>query len=120
MLENDGEYQRWKIERRNALRIDRDRAKQERVRRDLAALRERAAEGLGPAAVEPAAKRSPDPAVRQGVQVADRVTQTPPAQPSRGADVDLGGGGAIDPLTAGIAAALAGLGLRLGRRRRER
>ncbi|NJL26995.1 MAG: DNA polymerase I [Thermoanaerobaculia bacterium] len=38
VLENDTEYQRWKIDRRNALRLERDRRKQQRVRSELEAL----------------------------------------------------------------------------------
>ena len=49
VLENDAEYRRWKIERRNALRLERDRAHQERVRDKLATLRQRAAD-IGPMA----------------------------------------------------------------------
>lgn len=120
VLENDAEYRRWKIERRNALRLERDRAQQERLRRELADLRTRAVEGLGPAAAEKAAGA---PAARSPVDPAMRMAQPAPApqpQPSRGVDLDLGGGGgALDPLSAGIAAALAGLGLGLGRRRRR-
>ena len=33
VLENDAEYQRWKIERKNLNRIERDRLAQARVRR---------------------------------------------------------------------------------------
>ena len=39
VLENDAEYERWKIDRRNALRIVRDRSGRERVQRQLTRLR---------------------------------------------------------------------------------
>jgi hypothetical protein len=57
--------------------------------------------------------------VRPDLAGPTRIADTPQRQRSNGADLDLGGGGAVDPLSAGIAAALAGLGLaRLRRRRR--
>lgn len=115
VLENDAEYRRWKIDRRNALRIERDRAQQERVRRRLSELRSKATDGLGPSPVEEpqeiaSARVSPDLAVP--ARFGDAVPQR-----SNSADLDLGGG-AVDPLSAGIATALAGLGL--ARRRRSR
>jgi Ca-activated chloride channel family protein len=64
VLENDAEYQRWQIDRRNALRIDRDRAAQQKVRDQFDSIRTRAAADLGPQAahpVEPAAAQSPTP-----------------------------------------------------------
>jgi Ca-activated chloride channel family protein len=118
VLENDGEYQRWKIERRNALRLGRDRANQERVRRQLADLRTKAGEGLGPAAVQPVQTAAAP--VGQRVAVPDRMAAAnPQPPPASGWDLDLGGGGAVDPLSAGIAAALAGFGLTRLRRRRS-
>jgi Ca-activated chloride channel family protein len=113
VLENDAEYRRWKIERRNALRLERDRANQERVRDKLATLRQRASD-VGPMARNEApADKAPAPPVRR--------------QPARGWDIDIGGnggsnsgggGGAFDPLTVGIAVALGGLSWTAARRRR--
>lgn len=98
VLENDAEYRRWKIDRRNLLRMDRDRAKHERVAQELAALRAKAADRVGP--IERTAKPEPAP---------DRPAQVARNRPSsRGWDLDLGGGGAFDPLTAGIVVLLAG------------
>ena len=57
VLENDGEYKRWKIERRNASRTKRDRASQARTRSRLDALRSKASADLGPQAVEMARKQ---------------------------------------------------------------
>ena len=48
VLENDGEYRRWKIERRNANRIRRDRAAREQLNRELTQLRERSMQQIGP------------------------------------------------------------------------
>jgi hypothetical protein len=39
VLENDAEYQRWKLERRNALRIERDRKRQRQLDAQLASIR---------------------------------------------------------------------------------
>ena len=48
VLENDGEFQRWKIDRRNSLRTERDRRAQELTRLDLEKIRNKAVAGLGP------------------------------------------------------------------------
>ncbi|MDP6507345.1 MAG: hypothetical protein QF886_27200, partial [Planctomycetota bacterium] len=48
VLENDAEFRRWKIDRRNMRRIDRDREAQERVRKGLDEIRKRAVADLGP------------------------------------------------------------------------
>ena len=42
VLENDAEYQRWKIDRRNLLRLARDRRQQQTLQAELALVRERA------------------------------------------------------------------------------
>jgi Ca-activated chloride channel family protein len=111
VLENDAEYQRWQIERRNALRIERDRRAQARVREELDRIRDKTLAGLGPVEVEKRASLNPTvpPAPQTG-------SPAPTPQPQQRGDVDLGGGGAVDPLAAGLAAALAGLAL-LARRR---
>ncbi|HEY1785618.1 MAG TPA: VWA domain-containing protein, partial [Pirellulales bacterium] len=48
VLENDAEYQRWKIARRNATRVQRDRQAQLAVREGLAQLRRDTAQKIGP------------------------------------------------------------------------
>ena len=53
VLENDAEYRRWKIDRRNLLRVARDRKQQQIVQTQLEALRERALADLGPKAADP-------------------------------------------------------------------
>jgi Ca-activated chloride channel family protein len=108
VLENDGEYQRWQIERKNAARIERDRRSQAKVEAALAKLRAKAVDGLGPIEAKPAPAASPSIAPQ-------RLTNGPspggPQGPTRSTshDVDLGGGGAFDPLSAGLALTLAGL-----------
>ncbi|MCX7049235.1 MAG: VIT and VWA domain-containing protein [Candidatus Sumerlaeota bacterium] len=49
VLENDAEYSRWKIERRNALRVERDRTAQDRLRKQFEEMRMKALANLGPA-----------------------------------------------------------------------
>ncbi len=48
VLENDAEYQRWKIDRRNQRRLQRDRSAQARRQQQLDALRQKAVQGMGP------------------------------------------------------------------------
>lgn len=128
VLENDAEYQRWAIERRNANRVHRDRTAHERLRKQLDRLREESLAQLGPRSdqrtnvsfVGPA--REPT-AVDNSLDVvaADTpsIESAPVIQGPR--DLDMGprfespqrsgggnSGGAIDPITGTIAAGLAG------------
>jgi Ca-activated chloride channel homolog len=120
VLENDAEYRRWQIERKNATRLERDRAGQGKVLAELERLRAKAVDGLGPVApISP--KEEPAPAAAP--VAAQRRTNAPAPlpgaaqQPAHGSshDVDFGGGGggggALDPLTAGLAALLTGLAI---------
>lgn len=136
VLENDGEYQRWKIKRRNAVRIQRDRTARRELGQELARLRERAAADLGPkpnggsplneASLAPSATR---PAASGPVEVAGRQPASPVSSnrsPHRH-DITIpstagggpGGGGAIDPFTGAIALGLGGASLAAARRRRR-
>jgi Ca-activated chloride channel family protein len=114
VLENDGEYKRWQIERKNAARIEHDRRGQGTVQAELERLRAKAADGLGP--VEPKPEAAPAAPL-----AAQRLTGIPAAAPTRSTrhDVDMGGGGALDPLTAGLAVLLTGCGLARSRRQRR-
>ncbi|CAB5079420.1 hypothetical protein D3OALGA1CA_1604 [Olavius algarvensis associated proteobacterium Delta 3] len=53
VLENDGEYRRWKIERRNADRIATDRQAMQARQDKLERIRNKAVAGLGPQAAQP-------------------------------------------------------------------
>jgi Ca-activated chloride channel family protein len=110
VLENDGEYKRWKIERRNALRIARDRAEQQRLRGELERLRQQSAAALGPQSeTEEAAAEQPSP--KQPTRMAQQAPRpTDPPRVRRNVDVggSSGGGGAIDPLAALMAVLIAG------------
>jgi Ca-activated chloride channel family protein len=102
VLENDAEYKRWKIDRRNALRIDRDRVAQKKVTDELQQLRDAATDAIGPGAIEKiantqVAQSTPTPNT-PGVQAPAR-NDSP--QSPRNRDFDLpriGGGGAWEPL----------------------
>ncbi|MBI4602787.1 MAG: VWA domain-containing protein [Planctomycetes bacterium] len=128
VLENDAEYQRWQIQRRNAARFERDRKARLALARELEALRRKVAEGVGPAeAAAPrevasarAASAAAAPVSPAGPAPA-REQAAPQEARRRGWDLDLplGGGGALDPASAAAAAALAGLAA-LGARARRR
>lgn len=121
VLENDGEYQRWKIGRRNALRLARDRDAQAALAARLEKMRTAATDSLGPAPLMAAAQPSG----------ADMPNQAPASQtnpPTNGGasnngaqsrDFTLpGGGGAIDPVSGAIVLGLGALALSSGRRKR--
>jgi Ca-activated chloride channel family protein len=138
VLENDAEYQRWKIERRNANRTDRDRGARRELQARLESLREQALAQLGPAGVPggksgpPAAETFvnasvPDPmAVSSPSSPADLNLRSPqppvPSAPTApGGEAGGGGGGfgggAIDPLSGLIGLALAGAAALAARKR---
>jgi Ca-activated chloride channel family protein len=95
VLENDGEYKRWQIERRNALRIARDRKAQESLRQRLDALRAQSNSSVGPQ--QEAKQGSGQPTLQSpaGVRPMNSTPQnssTPPAQPGRSLDFNIGTG----------------------------
>lgn len=121
VLENDAEYRRWKIKRRNASRLQRDRAAQQQLRQELQRLREQSLAKLGPAQEEmPAQQVKPDPVAQRPSSSApqpSRPAARPTSRPGTSIDLpSLGGGGAMDPVSAGLAALVA-LGA-LSRRKR--
>ncbi|MBW3598370.1 MAG: hypothetical protein KY475_13995, partial [Planctomycetes bacterium] len=131
VLENDAEYQRWKIERRNAVRVQGDRQAQERLRRELDRLREQAIAKLGPrpetADRSDAAPASTTDAAASPLPAASPSSTQFTSQPDSPTNRDLvitssggGGGGALDPLSGALALGLAGAAAAAARRRRER
>jgi hypothetical protein len=108
VLENDAEYQRWKIERNNVARLTRDRDAQRRLAEKLEELRQRTTKELGPPREDskPAAEPQRGPAPRPTPSVS---VDPPPA---------TRGGGALDPLSGLLALGL--VAACFGRRRRER
>ena len=85
VLENDAEYQRWKIARNNLLRTDRDRKAQELARAQLDRIRDKAVANLGPTA-EPPTLASAQSWAHPGITPPNATPQTAPAQPPATAD----------------------------------
>jgi Ca-activated chloride channel homolog len=125
VLENDAEYQRWKIQRRNVVRLARDRKQQEVLQAELARIRDKSLADLGPNTAEANRPASSQPAVT--TTVPGTVPQVAQPVPTSGRNLDFrpslpgggGGGGAIDPVSGTIVLALAGLGFATGRRRKS-
>jgi Ca-activated chloride channel family protein len=126
VLENDAEYQRWKIERRNASRIERDRKAQQRLRQELEELRKKSMGAIGPTDIENTTPDNGTPLVAKAPVPAQPVQQprTQPSSESRsmptsGFDTpSFGGGGAMDPVSALVGVVLGGAAL-LGRRKKK-
>lgn len=124
VLENDAEYKRWQIERRNQLRFERDQRVDAALRQQLASMRDKAVQGLGPegaadeqtrqAATPSGSQPQQQPATPSGWQPQPAGQRAEPVRRQRGGG---GGIGAFDPLTAAIAGALALLALISLRRR---
>ncbi|MEX2171387.1 MAG: VIT and VWA domain-containing protein [Pirellulales bacterium] len=125
VLENDGEYQRWKIERKNLQRLERDRTAQAQVKKQLEVLRNEALSKLGPAGDSGSqlATKAPQPLTPSLDQAPSAPTASNPNPPTnRGFDIDLpggSGGGAIDPLSAAIGLGVAGASALAARRRKQ-
>jgi Ca-activated chloride channel family protein len=118
VLENDAEYRRWKIERRNALRLRRDRAKQQELASRLNDLRRKAATNLGPVDRTASASSRPTSAPVRASRPSQPASPSPRrSRPSSGGG-SWGGGGAIDPVTGGVALAMAALAMAARRRGR--
>lgn len=109
VLENDGEYQRWKIDQKNALRMKRDRGSQERVASALEKLRDSATADLGPAGAEKMIA-PPTPALTSAASSLPMANGTTPAaqapamhETSRNRSLNFGGGGgAFGPVQASL------------------
>ncbi|MCX5662616.1 MAG: VIT and VWA domain-containing protein [Planctomycetota bacterium] len=132
VLENDAEYRRWNIERKNSLRLDRDRGQQAAIQQQLEALRAKAQANIGPVPANSLASAAPvvsaqndaPASAAQPTPVAAPAGNPPAPQPQNpnGRNWDLpnfggGGGGALDPFTAAGAVALAASVLAAKRRR---
>jgi Ca-activated chloride channel family protein len=116
VLENDGEYQRWKIERRNVDRLGRDRNAQATREAELASLREKALTQLGPQAVVPAEGPTQFASAKPATQTPIPATTSPASSQSRDLSVPSssgggggggGGSGPVGPLFAALVAWLA-------------
>ncbi|MCG8583455.1 MAG: VIT and VWA domain-containing protein, partial [Pirellulales bacterium] len=124
VLENDAEYRRWKINRRNASRVERDRRARAEVERELERLREKSLAELAPKSTE-----SPQ-VVTASRSSSSSNSARPTSSRSRNRNLDFGplrspggggggAGGALDPVSASIALTLAGAGALAARRRRK-
>ncbi|HSU67417.1 MAG TPA: VWA domain-containing protein, partial [Tepidisphaeraceae bacterium] len=121
VLENDSEFQRWNIDRKNSLRLARDREAQQKLAKELEVLRNKATADLGPAPALALATPSGAPAVTpDGSATPAFGNPTPNAAPAKlpvqhhnSTDIDMsgrpGGGGAIDPISGCFVLALGGL-----------
>ncbi|MDB6123346.1 MAG: hypothetical protein JWQ71_2339 [Pedosphaera sp.] len=108
VLENDAEYQRWKISRKNLERTGQDRDAQAKRREQLDLIRNKALSELGPQAATPVANKAPMQ-LASAPQVFNQsapTTATPTSQPrpqaerKQSVDFGLGGGGSspVGPL----------------------
>ena len=114
VLENDAEYKRWRIKRRNVLLVDRDLKAHAKLLKELENMRSESLASLGPQA---AAKSAPAPQ-------AQRQIGSPQPQVDRSWDIDAprwprlgGGGGPVGPFVLVIVGAMATA--RIARRRKE-
>ncbi|MCX7400273.1 MAG: VIT and VWA domain-containing protein [Planctomycetales bacterium] len=139
VLENDAEYGRWAIARRNAIRVTRDDKARLQLQQQLQLLRDSALAQSGPAAPEnvaasestqqdlsqtvPASAASPasvSPAIAPVQTTPTDLNWAPSSVPSASPSSSGGGGnggGAIDPITGLFAAGLAASAI-LNRKRR--
>jgi len=104
VLENDAEYQRWKIERRNRSRMARDRQAQAARDERLAALRDKALAQLGPQPAQPVTLAKADVPQARPLPKATPDTSQPDPQPQRSQSRDFSfGSGPVGPLFVGLA-----------------
>lgn len=135
VLENDAEYARWSIERRNATRVQRDDTARIRLQNELQALRDASLAKLAPSEPQPVAATAPQQSQSDSSLVPTQNVANPspaasttptdlnwssPASPGRSPGVSSGGGGAIDPITGLLAASLAGAAVASMKRRRAK
>jgi Ca-activated chloride channel family protein len=135
VLENDAEYKRWKIERRNALRSESATAQRQKLLAEFERIRDKELAGLGP--IDPDAKPALERVTTVAAQPA-RLAEAPPSgwerdpeatRSRRWSPPDLpsfgggggggGGGGALDPASAGLALLFGAVALSAARRRRK-
>ena len=107
VLENDNEYKRWKIDRRNAQRMQRDRSAQKIRQDELALIRNKAVADIGPLSagkdrrIQP--KRQTQPSISNPTPSAPQTTGQPSSRSrSQSRDFDFGTG-PVGPLFVGVA-----------------
>jgi Ca-activated chloride channel family protein len=137
VLENDAEYVRWSINRRNLTRSGRDRAAQAALRTELESMREEALAKLGPPTEKLVTTQSASSGSQNAAQPSPQASPTVAQQPvdnSSAQDLNFspsfnsqggnrggggGGGGAIDPITGMLALSVAGASAWAARRRKQ-
>lgn len=128
VLENDAEYRRWKIDQRNATRIQRDRQARAALRKRFSEIRETALADMGPGTsteeeqitlAPEISSNTPGTATRPAAPASTRDLNIRPPTGRRSGGGGGMGGGAIDPITGAIALGLAGAAAAAGRRRRK-
>jgi Ca-activated chloride channel family protein len=94
VLENDGEYQRWKIDRKNVARVGRDRAAQTSREQQLESIRSKAALDLGPQPLLVSKAPTPQPTAAAPIQNQPQQSAPVPAStPRQSFDLGFGSGG---------------------------
>lgn len=96
VLENDNEYKRWKIERKNALRIERDRGSQQRLQKALSKMRQGVDKNIGPADQPDLQEAVPSKKLPKTQK--QKKDQSPSRSQPRPISRNFGGGGAYGPL----------------------
>jgi Ca-activated chloride channel family protein len=113
VLENDAEYQRWKISRTNLRKSETDRLAQLAVNSQLEAIRNKALANIGPEAVAPASK-APAPmqvSSASGNSMDLNLGNSQPAPASSRRGFNLGGGGGSGPVGPIFLLVIGGVGL---------
>ena len=104
VLENDEEYKRWKIQRRNSLRLGRDRNAEAQRRRQLDTIRNKAMADIGPRITTEKLLAPKAPTKQKVVSAHKTVVRKPVPQQRQSRDFDFGtGSGPVGPLFIGIA-----------------
>ena len=104
VLENDAEYRRWKIERKNVARLSQDRESQAERKRQLDAIREQALRDLGP---QPATTSSKILTSNNGANNGRRPTRT--QTPTQSSNIPFSSGGGSGPIGPVFLLVLAGI-----------
>lgn len=123
VLENDAEYRRWSIDRKNVGRIQRDRAAREQRREQLRQLRDQALSLQSPVKQQmpKSVALKPVPKVQRQVPSTNTAQRPVVRRPAKSPfNFNLGGGGgggAIDPISGTVLLTLAGMGAWAKRRR---
>ena len=117
VLENDAEYERWRIKRRNSLLVSRDRKARQKLMADLETMRDQSLAALGPQGAKGPTARNDAKAARTPQQSPAWSNPGPSRPPMRGPSSG-GGGGPVGP--AGLAVVAVLVGARILRRRKDR